>query len=311
LAITKQLVELQGGNITVKSREGEGTTFILNLPFQKSDAEIIQNTNEINFASSDVEGCKILVAEDNIMNQKYISSLLTKWNIDFTIALDGKKAVEQAQKQLFDVILMDIQMPNMDGYEATITIRNTKNLNQATPIIALTASAMLDQKNKALSTGMNDFITKPFAPNNLLNVIQRYLKNTNMSIEPPAAEAEKTNSSSFLDHDRLNDLYGDDKEYAADMIQTFFDEVLPDFTIIDELFIQNDLDAVAQYLHKVKPTLGMVGLTDLEEQINEFETKVKIETNADNLKPAWNDFQIQLKNALPMLQKELQKLTQT
>lgn len=309
LAITKQLVELQGGNITVKSREGEGTTFIFNLPFQKSDAEIIQNTNEINFASSDVEGCKILVAEDNIMNQKYISSLLTKWNIDFTIALDGKKAVEQAQKQLFDVILMDIQMPNMDGYEATITIRNTKNLNQKTPIIALTASAMLDQKNKAISTGMNDFITKPFAPNNLLNVIQRYLKNTNMSIEQPV-EAENTNSSSLLNYDRLNELYGDDKEYAADMIQTFFDEVLPDFTIIDELLIQNDLDAVAEHIHKVKPTLGMVGLTDLEEQIKEFEIKVKIETNTDNLKPAWNDFQIQLKNVLPILQKELQKLTQ-
>jgi HPt (histidine-containing phosphotransfer) domain-containing protein len=114
----------------------------------------------------------------------------------------------------------------------------------------------------------------------------------------------------LLDYNRLNDLYGDDKEYAADMIQTFFDEVLPDFTMIDELLIQNDLDAVAEYIHKVKPTLGMVGLTVLEEQIKEFETRVKIETNADNLKPAWNDFQIQLKNVLPMLQKELQKLTQ-
>jgi HPt (histidine-containing phosphotransfer) domain-containing protein len=131
-----------------------------------------------------------------------------------------------------------------------------------------------------------------------------------MSIEQPL-EAENTNSSSLLNYDRLNELYGDDKEYAADMIQTFLDEVLPDFTIIDELFIQNDLDAVAQQIHKVKPTLGMVGLTDLEEQIKEFEIKVKIETNADNLKPAWNDFHIQLKKSLPLLQKELQKLTQT
>ena len=78
---------------------------------------------------------------------------------------------------------MDIQMPNMDGCEATLTIRNTKNINQHTPIIALTASAILDQKSKALSSGMNDFITKPFALNNLLSVIQRYLENDKIRVE--------------------------------------------------------------------------------------------------------------------------------
>ncbi len=80
------------------------------------------------------------------MNQKYISNLQTKWNINYVIASDGKKAVEQAHSQRNDLILMDIQMPHMNGYEAAITIRNTENNNQSTPIIALTASAMLDQK---------------------------------------------------------------------------------------------------------------------------------------------------------------------
>lgn len=306
LSITKQLVELQGGTITVKSEEGEGTTFAFTLPFKKSEVEIVQNTNEINFAPSTVEGCKILVAEDNIMNQKYISSLLTKWNIDFTIALDGKKAVEQAQKQLFDIILMDIQMPNMDGYEATITIRNTRNPNQNTPIIALTASAMLDQKSKALSSGMNDFITKPFAPNNLLIIIQRYLQNAAVDVEKTVGN----HKISLLDYDRLNELYGDDKEYAANMIQTFLEEVLPDFSTIDELMIQNDFDSLTKHVHKLKPTLGMVGLTDLEEQINQFEVKIKQVTDIEVLKPSWNDFQKRMENSLPLLRQELQKLTQ-
>ncbi len=305
LAITKQLVELQGGTITVKSEEGVGTTFTFTLPFQKSDTEIIQNINEINLAPSNVEGCKILVAEDNIMNQKYISSLLTKWNIDFTIALDGRKAVEQAQKHLFDVILMDIQMPNMDGYEATITIRNTKNPNQNTPIVALTASAMLDQKSKALSTGMNDFITKPFAPNNLLSVIQRYVKNTQIKVE----ETNENINISLIDQDRLNELYGDDKEYAADMIQTFLEDVLPDFVVIDELIIQKNLETLAQHVHKLKPTLGMVGLTDLEESIKEFETKLKQGSDFDNIQLQWNDFQKNLEKSIPDLKATLQKLT--
>ncbi|MES2517365.1 MAG: PAS domain S-box protein [Bacteroidota bacterium] len=175
LSITKQLVELQGGTISVTSEEGSGTTFTFMLPYKKSQHEIVPKTHEIHVAPKDLNGCHVLVAEDNIMNQKYISSLLNKWKINYVIALDGKKAVEQANKQVFDLILMDIQMPNMDGYEAAITIRNTKCLNQNTPIIALTASAMLDQKSKAMAAGMNDFVTKPFAPNNLLSILQLYI----------------------------------------------------------------------------------------------------------------------------------------
>ncbi len=308
LAITKQLVELQGGTISVKSEEGEGTIFTFLLPFQKSDTEVVQNTNEIQFAPSSVEGCKILVAEDNIMNQKYIINLLTKWNVDFTIVLDGKKAVEQVQKQLYDIILMDIQMPNMDGYEATITIRNTKNLNQNTPIIALTASAMLDQKNKALATGMNDFITKPFAPNNLLNVIQRYLENAKTRVEQIAIP--QNHSSSMLDYARLKQLYGDDKEYAADMIQTFLDDVLPDFVVMDQFINQKDLDNLAQLTHKLKPTLGMVGLSEMEILMNEIDRKAKEEIDIAVLTQLWHNFQRQLEHSIPVLKTELLKLTQ-
>lgn len=178
LAITKQLIEIQKGTISVKSQEGLGSTFTFTLPYKKSETEIVPTINEIHIAPKNLKGSWVLVAEDNIMNQKYISSLLNKWEINFTIASDGRKAVEQAQKQMFDIILMDIQMPNMDGYQASITIRNTTCLNQNTPIVALTASAMLDQKNKAISAGMNDFVTKPFAPNNLLSVLQQYIQTT-------------------------------------------------------------------------------------------------------------------------------------
>ena len=175
LSITKELVEIQGGKVSVSSEEGVGSTFTFTLPYKKVGNDIIPTTHEIKVAPPTLDGCHVLVAEDNLMNQKYISSLLTKWNINFVIASDGKKAVEQAHNQRFDIILMDIQMPNMNGYEAAITIRNTKNVNQTTPIIALTASAMLDQKNKALEAGMNDFVTKPFAPNDLLSTLQQYI----------------------------------------------------------------------------------------------------------------------------------------
>lgn len=178
LAITKQLVEIQKGTILVNSQEGFGSTFTFTLPYKKSETKVMPTIHEIHIAPKNLKGSWVLVAEDNIMNQKYISSLLNKWEINFVLASDGKIAVEQAQKQLFDIIMMDIQMPTMDGYQASITIRNTTCLNQNTPIIALTASAMLDQKSIAISAGMNDFVTKPFAPNNLLSILQRYIRTT-------------------------------------------------------------------------------------------------------------------------------------
>ena len=175
LFITKQLVEIQGGTISVSSEQGVGSTFLFVLPYKKSENEFLSTTHNVQTAVKNLKGCHILVVEDNAMNQKYITSLLKKWEIHYVIASDGRKAVEQAQKQTFDIILMDIQMPIMDGYEAAFTIRNTKNLNHQTPIMALTASAMPEQKIKAMEAGMNDFITKPFAPNNLLNILHSYI----------------------------------------------------------------------------------------------------------------------------------------
>ncbi|NBB20171.1 PAS domain S-box protein [Runella sp. CRIBMP] len=307
LAITKQLVDLQGGTISVKSQEGKGTTFTFMLPFQKSDIEAIPDTFEIQAVSSDLLGCKVLVAEDNIMNQKYISSLLNKWNIEFIIASDGRKAVEQALKQRFDIILMDIQMPNMDGYEATINIRNTKNPNQHTPIVALTASAMLDQKNKTILVGMEDFVTKPFAPNQLLGILKRYVK-IDVSGQNPETLG---NLSLQLDHTRLQEMYGDDKAYAADMFQTFLADVLPNFPVIQDLILQNDWESLNKLAHKLSPTLGMVGLTKLELQLSEIETISKENPQEEPLQKLWEGIQSTLDAAVPILQQELVHLQES
>ncbi len=319
LAITKQLVELQGGSIVVKSKEGEGTTFIVTLPFQKSKNEVVKNNHVIKEADRSLESCKILVAEDNAMNQKYISSLLNKWHFTYAIASDGKKAVDKASKERFDIILMDIQMPNMDGYEATITIRNTTNPNQDTPIIALTASAMLDQKNKAFEVGMTNFVTKPFSPNHLLSVIQNYVhtKSEYAVILPEEEEKEVVEQAAtpkpesegiFLDKDRLLELYGDDKEYAADIFQTFIEDVLPDFDEMPTLIDDKNWDELRKLAHKLKPTLGMVGLTTLEQTLIGMEAQIKEKPEYESIKSVWSAFQIKLNESVPILKAALEKL---
>lgn len=307
LAITKQLVELQGGTLTVKSEENEGTTFTFTIPFQKSDAEIVKNDYAIEEGNSNLEKCNLLVVEDNIMNQRYISGLLNKWNIPFTIAIDGRKAVEQAHKQHFDIILMDIQMPNMDGYEATLTIRNTNNLNQKTPIVALTASAMIDQKNKTKSVGMDDFITKPFTPTQLLSVIKRFLKTESINAAP-ILDAAPAKSVSMLNYHRLKELYGDDNEYIVDMMETFLTDALPDFADFQGLINARDWIALSKLAHRLKPTLGMVGLTDLEEKMSQLETQSRNNPQVESLQLIWSSITEGLENGTKEIQQEIVKL---
>jgi PAS domain S-box-containing protein len=305
LAITHQLVDLQGGTITVDSIEGQGTTFTVTLPFERSDVALIVHPRQIQPVPTNLTECRLLVAEDNIMNQKYISSLLDKWAISFVMASDGKRAVEMAQQQHFDLILMDIQMPVMDGYEATITIRNTQNVNQQTPIVALTASAMTDQKAKASRAGMNDFVTKPFSPNNLLEAIQRHThtkaKAASADVLPPVATE--------LDQQRLDEIYGSDRSYAADMFDVFLSEVLPEFTHIQDLILEQDWPALGKLAHKLKPTLGMVGLTTLEKKLHSIEKQANDSPDQQELQSQWSSVQAELDRSVPIVKQELVRLS--
>ncbi len=306
LAITHQLVDLQGGTIAVDSTEGQGTTFTVTLPFQRSDVDPIGHSRQIQPVPTNLTDCRLLVAEDNIMNQKYISSLLDKWAISFVIASDGKRAVEMAQQQHFDLILMDIQMPVMDGYEATITIRSTQNVNQQTPIVALTASAMTDQKAKASQAGMNDFVTKPFSPNSLLEAIQRHTR-TKAKAEPadvlPPVATE-------LDQHRLDEIYGSDRSYAADMFDVFLSEVLPEFTHIQDLILEQDWPALGKLAHKLKPTLGMVGLTILEKKLHSIEKQANEAPDQQELQAQWSSVQAELDRSVPIVRQELVRLSE-
>lgn len=176
LAIVKELLELQGGTISVNSKLNGGTTFTIHLPLGISTTpRIVTEVKVPALQETNYNNACILMAEDNAMNRMYASKLLEKWNIKQVHANDGHEAVELATKQHFDLILMDIQMPVMDGYEAAIQIRNSVNPNQNTPIIALTASVMAAEQSKAISVGMNGVLTKPFMPSQLEEVLSKYL----------------------------------------------------------------------------------------------------------------------------------------
>ncbi len=203
LAIVKNLAEAMGGFVEVDSKIGFGSTFSVVLPFKKMnnkdlfsqrvsiDAEEVppQYLNDLEVHSSNNEQSKrdfttqikgtikaprILVVEDNPMNQRLAALLLSDWGYDFDIVEDGKDALEQLQKADYQLVLMDIQLPTMDGYETTNIIRN--EFKNAIPIIATTAHAFAGEREKCLAAGMNDYIPKPLQEDAVLAMIQKYIK---------------------------------------------------------------------------------------------------------------------------------------
>lgn len=169
LTISKQLAELQGGAIYVESEEGKGSTFYVELTFEKGDskAEAKSVLPESNSGKS-LSGLKVLLAEDNLVNQKVMLRFLERWNVDMKVVDNGFEAVEAIRESNYDVVLMDLQMPKMDGYEASEQIRKLDDpYKRKTPIIALTAAALKEVREKVYASGMNDFVTKPFNPADL------------------------------------------------------------------------------------------------------------------------------------------------
>ncbi len=330
LAITKELIELQAGSIWVQSRVGQGSTFIFRIPYARATATNVPDTyRQPQPATGKLAIGDLLVVEDNLMNQTYIGSLLTKWKIPFTLAANGVQAFEAAKKQRFDIILMDIQMPIMDGYEATVAIRSAHNPNQHTPIIALTASAMLSNKSVAIEVGMNDFLTKPFEPAQLMSMLERYAPAQPMGKTVPSngmtelpAIAELTDdcppsvltSDRFphverLDRKRLRDLYGTDAAYAADMFSTFLNDVVPELLQLPIVCHSPDRNQLTALAHKLRPTLGMVGLTQLETQLRTLEEDLIADIHNPTVTQRCRTLTDQLTALLPDLQSELQSLT--
>ncbi|MEM1321247.1 MAG: tetratricopeptide repeat protein [Bacteroidota bacterium] len=183
LAITKRLVDLQNGKIDVESQAGKGTTFIIYLPFRVPAAAERKAVEKKDASSyTHLSGNKILLVEDNKINQLVVAKMLRKLGIEVITADNGFEALDAFENSYFDLVLMDIQMPGMDGYRATAEIRKSIDPRKRdVPIIALTASAFLTEKEKAKLFGMNDHVGKPFGPDDLLMKISNCLhvyKNT-------------------------------------------------------------------------------------------------------------------------------------
>ena len=307
LAITKKLINLLGGEIQVVSEIGKGTKMSFEVDFENSNKSILSNKKyEISAVEFSVKNDPVLVVEDNKLNQKYISSLLKKWNLKYLIADNGEIAVQLCKEYRFSIIFMDLQMPILNGFEATKMIRS-ESLNKDSCIIALTASTLLTKKNKALENGMTDFLSKPFNPNQLHKVLSEYL-HTHEAYPISSSIADVGEFEPELDTDYLGQVYEDDYEYMADMFDTFLKITPAEFANLHDALDNANSTAVGSIAHKIKPTFQMVGLPQLTEQMGLLEKLAKEDTDINKLRKAQYRIYKEYLSLKPVLIKQLENL---
>lgn len=176
LAISKQLVEKMNGELIVQSATGQGSRFICQFTWEIEENSVVKAAQAEKELESPTFVSRVLLVEDNTVNQKVALKMLKDFGLYCDLAEDGLQALHLARQNQYDLILMDLQMPNMDGYQATKVLREEEGLNKLTPIVALTANALYDVKNQCLQAGMNDFLAKPYKKALLQQLLTRWLK---------------------------------------------------------------------------------------------------------------------------------------
>jgi PAS domain S-box-containing protein len=270
LTIARNLIELQGGKVEVESKVDIGSTFQFSLVFPKSKLPfkdfLPQKANA--FETTSLEGINILIAEDNEANRFVISRFLTNWKISYTFAVNGKEVVAKIQEKPYHMILMDLHMPELDGYEATKIIRKLPNtFYQTIPIVALTASVLSSVKHKLKEIGIDDFLMKPFDPKDLYQIIAKYTSNNQHiqhifkeSLPKEQIEISK-NTIESINFSQFDKITMGDKIFGRELLQLYLKQFVEYIVELHSLLgTQPQADAIHSLHHKIKSTITILEL---------------------------------------------------
>jgi PAS domain S-box-containing protein len=278
LSIVKSLVQLFDGKLDVQSEVGRGTIFTMDFPMRV--LENVQVEPEVKIderINSSISAMKVLAAEDNLLNQKLLSAIFERLKTPLTIVNNGLEAIEQLQKGDFDLVLMDIQMPVMDGYTAIQKIRGT--ISKTIPIITMTAHAMVGEKEECLAIGANSYISKPFKESELFAAIALLGKKDNSEFPIPVVQQPQKKQNdmpdSLLNLEYLSEITGGDAELRAELIVMFENDSLTQLSLMDEFSGSGELEKLRMSIHKFRSSLFSVGLLSTANQYKVLEAELK------------------------------------
>ncbi|MBC7923970.1 MAG: response regulator [Ferruginibacter sp.] len=271
LAITKRLLELQNSRIEVQSQAGQGSKFFFTISFSKGTTELPGRGNAaVALPTLDPLGLQhvhLLLVEDNEVNQLVATKFLSKWGARIEYAVNGLVALEKIKTKQYDVVLMDLQMPGMDGYEATRAIRAMEDLYfQQVPIIALTASAMLEVRDQVYVVGMNDYISKPFNPNELYGKIVKHAgKDELAKPDRPTGPFVETSVETLvgISFERFFETAADDLDFARELTRLGIEALAEYQREYGVALLERDLAKLQSVNHKMRSIVQLLELKQI------------------------------------------------
>lgn len=301
LAIVKQLVETQNGNISVQSKINVGSTFSFTLSFNKTnaEAEMEDETAEID---TQIKNIKVLVVEDIALNQLLMKTLLDDFGFECDLAANGKLAIEKLQNKTYDIILMDLQMPEMNGFEATEYIRKTMHL--AIPIMALTADVTTVDLDKCKTVGMNDYIAKPVDEKLLYNKIISLTKKQTFNQREAAKALLNQEKIKYIDLGYLNHRTKSNPQLMMEMISLYLEQTPPLIIAMKSSLANKDWETLKSSVHKMIPSFSIMGIsTDFENIAKKIQEYAITQQQIDGI----SDLVMQLETVCTQSCQELQE----
>jgi signal transduction histidine kinase/DNA-binding response OmpR family regulator len=307
LAIVKQLIELLGGNISVSSEQDKGSRFTVELPFGVVDKDKIATKDEaFDNLTNEIQNLKILYAEDVSSNQFLMKGYADLWKFELDIASNGEEAINLFVENDYDVVLLDLQMPVMDGFQAAKRIREIEGItNKHTPILAVTGDISELTLKTLSNSGMNDYISKPINPKIMIEKIQEMLRLASKpaKINEPDDPEEECDTDQLINFSEVDYLYGEVPTQYIQLINLLLGEFSTYKTNMAKSLKEENFDEFRQIRHSMRSNMRLLQMRRMESLVD----KVRAEFVNSSLPPGGGDYVIEVDNCFDALLEQFEK----
>lgn len=307
LAIVKQIVSLSEGDISISSELGKGTSVRIQIPYaighQKLDKEVNTSHESTKSGTIDLSGYGFLVVDDEPMNRMIIREILKPKGVQLTEVDNGIAAIEECKNNQYDIVLMDIRMPELNGVDATKKIRELKLENAEVPIVALTAAVSDVDKKAFIEAGMNGLIVKPFKEEQLIQALNQIIQQLNIK---PQSFSSKLQLNLAL----LEEMGEGDSAFVKDMLETFRNGLLEADKLMEKAVQEKNQLGIADQAHKMGPSCYHMGALDLYQMMKEIELNIRQEKMQDfsEVLAKLSEIKPEIKRVLDTIESELKEL---